>query len=283
MIEAISRRITLLCILAAACWLSLLTVINGYPLVFPDTGTYIRQAVKLEGVLDRPPYYSIFLLPLHLRLTLWAIPFAQNLLVSCVLFRWMGLVFERLTPPRALVVMLLTGALTYLPWCSNEIMPDVFTPLIVLVVFLVTQMHERLRLWEQAAWALLLTMMLAFHQANPLFALGLLVVMLASGWWQRRRGIWFARSALLVVGPVVLAITAQTLYGYLVIGRFTPSPAAPYFLLTRIIVDGPGREYLAKACPERHYFLCDHQSELNADADELLWDARSPLAAMRRR
>ncbi len=280
MIGAHRRRATLPCLIAAACWLSLLAVLNGYPLVFPDSGTYIRQAIELEGVLDRPPYYSLFLLPLHARLSLWGIPLAQNLLVCLVLFRWMALAFPAATPLRMLIVVLLTGAFTYLPWYSNQIMPDVFTPLILLVVFIVTQTQQRLHAWEQAAWALALAVMLAFHQASPALAIGLLLAMLPIGWWQQRRRAWFMRSAVLVVVPVLLAVAAQTLYGYLVIGRMTPSPAAPYFLLARVVADGPGRDYLAEACPQQHYFLCGRLPAVSASADELLWDAQSPLAAM---
>ena len=56
-----NRRVigrTLIWLVIAALALSSLALINGYPLVFPDTGTYIAQAVKLEGALDRPPYYT---------------------------------------------------------------------------------------------------------------------------------------------------------------------------------------------------------------------------------
>jgi len=46
---------------------------NGYPLVFSDTGTYLSQAVHHYLGWDRPVFYSLFLLPLHLTLTTWPV------------------------------------------------------------------------------------------------------------------------------------------------------------------------------------------------------------------
>lgn len=39
---------------------------NGYPIIFADTGTYLSQAIHRYLGWDRPPFYSLFMLPLHL-------------------------------------------------------------------------------------------------------------------------------------------------------------------------------------------------------------------------
>ena len=49
------------------CWVA---VWNGYPLVFPDSGAYIRAAIEHHNLADRPIYYSIFIALIHLRLSL---------------------------------------------------------------------------------------------------------------------------------------------------------------------------------------------------------------------
>src|SRR5262249_9145888 len=46
---------------------------NGYPLVFADTGTYLSQAIEHYIGWDRPVFYSLFLLPLHMTLTTWPV------------------------------------------------------------------------------------------------------------------------------------------------------------------------------------------------------------------
>ncbi|MBN9562714.1 MAG: hypothetical protein J0H14_18610 [Alphaproteobacteria bacterium] len=37
-------------------------LLNGYPLVFADTGTYLSQAIDHSLGWDRPVFYSFFLL-----------------------------------------------------------------------------------------------------------------------------------------------------------------------------------------------------------------------------
>ena len=59
--------------------------LNGYPLVFADTGTYLSQAIDHYIGWDRPPFYSLFMLPLHLTLTTWPVIIVQALLTAHVL------------------------------------------------------------------------------------------------------------------------------------------------------------------------------------------------------
>ena len=58
---------------------------NGYPLVFSDTGTYLSQAIEHYLGWDRPIFYSLFLLPLHMTLTTWPAIAVQALLMAHVL------------------------------------------------------------------------------------------------------------------------------------------------------------------------------------------------------
>ena len=103
--------------------LSIPALVNGYPLVFPDSGTYVAQAIALSGSTFHPPYYSLFLFPLHLRISLWPIVFAQGIFVSVFLF----LIVKVIEYKRPLVFLVaLTAILTLftsLPWFSGEICP----------------------------------------------------------------------------------------------------------------------------------------------------------------
>lgn len=282
-------------VVLAAFFLGTLSIINGYPLVFPDTGTYLRQAVRLEGSIDRPPFYSIFLLFLHMRISLWPIPFAQSAIVCVITFRFLALALPKLSILQIFLTIIATGFLSYLPWASNQIMPDIFTPLIVLIVFLLAMHWSQLLRAERIAFPIALAGMISFHQANLPFSLGLLPIVLIVQWTLARgshstqpsaiaparlRRRQLLRTILLIAGPAVMAGMAQASYAYAVIGRLTPSPAAPMFLLARVIYDGPGRAYLDEACPTKAYFLCSHRTELTGNWNYFLWDSRSPLRAM---
>jgi hypothetical protein len=87
--------------------------INGYPLVFSDTGTCLSQAIHHYLGWDRPIFYNLFLLPLHL---------VRRALLPLVSTWW-------LLPLLAAVALV-----SALPWLVSQLMPDLFTGPLVLAL-----------------------------------------------------------------------------------------------------------------------------------------------------
>ena len=125
---------------------------NGYPLVFSDTGTYLSQAIEHYVGWDRPVFYSLFLLPLHLTLTTWPAIAVQALLVAHVLH----LVRRTLLPEASVWWLLpLAGAMALassLPWFVSQLMPDVFTGVLVLVLALLIFAPNACRAANASGW-----------------------------------------------------------------------------------------------------------------------------------
>jgi hypothetical protein len=162
---------------AAAALLLWPALWNRYPIVFADTGTYLSQALAHYAGWDRPVFYSLFMLPLHLTLTVWPVVVAQALLAAWVLW----LVCLVLVPDISGVafvgfVFLLSGG-TWLPWLVCELMPDLFTPLLVLVLCLLAWVPERLSRWQQSILVGLAAFMIASQQSSLPLACVLLVVL----------------------------------------------------------------------------------------------------------
>ncbi len=148
---------------------------NGYPIVFADSGTYLSQAVHRYLGWDRPPFYSLFMLPLHWTVTTWPVVVAQAVLTSWVL----ALVWRMLAPARSPRWLIPGAALlavgTWLPWLVSELMPDVFTPLLVLTFCLLAFAPDRLARWERVALVPLVGFMIAAQQSSVAVWCGLLV------------------------------------------------------------------------------------------------------------
>ena len=272
---AIKNKANIMWAMASVAALSALAIYNGYPLVFFDSGTYIRQVLRLEGALDRPPFYSFFLLFVHLKLSLWPVPIVQNIIVVTLAFRALSLAFPELKPANVFRVIILAAVTTTLPWFSNQVMPDIFTPLIVLSVFCIVVGWTQVGKAEKVALSVSLCAMCSFHTASPVFAAIIAagaVIVAYSGQLVKREAV------IATVGAVLMAMVAQTLYTYTVTKRISPSAYTPVFLLGRLIGDGSARRFLAVACPTQQYVLCSRQGELTDDTDFFLWDPRSPLS-----
>ena len=124
---------------------------NRYPLVFSDTGTYLSQAIEHYAGWDRPIFYSLFLLPLHLTLTTWPVIAAQALLTAHTLHLARRTLFADASDWWLVPLAGVMATATALPWFVAQLMPDVFTGLLVLALILLILLPERLspgeRLW----------------------------------------------------------------------------------------------------------------------------------------
>jgi hypothetical protein len=287
-------------ILLAAPLLLWPAVFNGYPLVFSDTGTYLSQAVHHYLGWDRPVFYSLFLLPLHLTLTTWPVIVAQALLTTATLH----LLRRSLLPSvSAWWLVPLTGMLVIisaLPWLVSLIMPDLLTGLLVLSLGLLAFAAPSLSRGETIWLTGFTAFMIAAHQSHLMLALFLLPVMLPFQRWLRptteptlakpdgrlarvRRS--FAATYFCIetlVAPVVVApalacvaLVAVNLIGY---HRASVAPFSNIFSLARVIYDGPGMRTLKRDCPQTHWRLCDYINQFPANADLFLWQTDGPMA-----
>ena len=112
--------------------LSLAAIYNGYPLVYWDSGSYLRALIEWHNLPDRPVFYSVLLGLLHWRWSLWPVVFGQSILTVFVIDRTLTGLVPRCSATVSLSVLaILTGA-TSLPWFTGQIMPYLFAPIVVL-------------------------------------------------------------------------------------------------------------------------------------------------------
>ncbi len=252
-------------------------LLNGYPLVFADSGTYLSQAI--DGYLgwDRPVFYSLLLRLFHLKTSTWPPVVAQAGMTAwllCVLLRCM------LPAASAWWLVPLTGMLSIaspLPWFVSELMPDIFTSVVVIVLLLLTLYPAALHRWERLALFALGVAAVAVHSSHLPLALALILLLVPLRRRLRLTG-QFRRADLAVVVLVPCLAAAATI-GINLIGHHRASilPFGNVFLLARMLSDGPGRTALQQSCPTAGWRLCAYADRIPADSDHFLWDAGSPL------
>src|SRR3954466_6368133 len=180
---------------------------NGYPLVFADSGTYLGQALLGRASWDRPLFYSLFLHATHWRLSLWPTIFAQGLLVAHVLY--LSLRAVRLPGAMPLLVAACCLAvLTRLPFFAGQIMPDFFTGIVVLTLWLLGFRFHILSRGERVYVALLATISIAVHLSHLPLALAVAVAGGCTRWIldDLSAGIRSAARMAAPALPVVLAL-----------------------------------------------------------------------------
>jgi hypothetical protein len=236
---------------------------NGYPLVFSDTGTFLQQLLVPLMNWDKPWIYGPVLVLLSMKLTLWLPLLAQGACVSWVLW----LVQRVVRTPSAALHLLLCMVLAIgsaAPWFTSLLMPDIFAPLTVLLLFLLAFDSNARRRWPITA---LSVFAIAAHLAHLVIAAACLAVVLVL----RPRAL--LRTALPLAAAIMLLL-ATNLVGH---GRLSVSPYGSVIALARLVADGPAATYLEENCPAAGYRICNWAGRLPNDADVFLWHPAGPV------
>ena len=243
---------------------------NGYPLMFSDTGPLLEMGLEPSIGWDKPWIYGPFL-ALSGYTTLWLPLAAQALLTSWVLWLTQAVLGgPQVRLHLALCALLAVGSAA--PWFTALLMPDVFTPITVLCLF-VLAFGEGLSRVELAGATVLGSVAVASHLAHLILAAGCIAVLTLLRWRFGWRSLW--RPAV----PLAAALAMLLLTNAVGNGTFGISPYGSVFALARLVGDGPGRAYLDHACPDPGLRLCAWQGRLSADSDEFLWHPQGPLWA----
>lgn len=258
-----------LAILAGAALLLWPAFLNGYPLLFSDSGAFLHQTLGPLMIWDKPWIYGPFLHLFHWRITLWGPVLAQGVILSWLLWLVQRALRGRATPAAHLGLAAGLALATTAPFSAALLMPDIFAPVVVLCLFLLGCGRGALSTAEAAAVGIIGAVAIASHLSHlPLAAA--LVLLIGVLTWRLRP---LLRAALPLLAAVLLLLGTNWV-GH---GRPALSPHGATFLLARLIADGPAARTIAAACPERGWYLCAWAGRLPADSDEFLWSPDSPV------
>jgi len=249
-------------------------IYNGAPLVFSDTIAYAAAPARREVPDFFSPFYGLLIYPLHLQISLWPVLIAQALMVAHLLRLTARTVLSRSASDlKILSVVAALCALTGLPWFTTQIMPDVFTGVVALGIFLLVLGKSQLKRSTRTYLIALTTVAVCVHLSHvPLAILSFFLAALL-GW--RLAGI---TPRVVSAIPVVLGPTLLILFSVATTGQIALAKNGNVFLLAKLIAEGPAYTYLESACPEQGFRLCPFLTEMRGkSADELKWSGSSPL------
>jgi hypothetical protein len=266
-------------LLLASLLLSWVALFNRAPLVFSDTIAYSTAAFQREIPGLFSIFYSIFILPLHQGVSFWPVVFVQSAIIAHLLYLTARTVTRRRV--RKLDMLLIVAALAVfssLPWVSGEILPDVFTPVVLLGLFLIAFADGALSRAELIYVGTLTTLAIATHLSHVPIAAGQILICIALRLVFLGRSPhafrWAARLAL----PLVLAVASMFAVNLVSSHQLVLARNSNVFLLAKWIDEGPALSYLKEACPGVGYALCEYLEDLEGKShDELKWGGNSPF------
>src|SRR4051812_16896977 len=111
--------------------------LNGYPILFSDTGGLLEMGFGPSIGWDKPWVYGPLLAAFSLHVTLWLPLIAQGAVLAYVLRLTQWSLIQP-APARQVLLCLVLAAGTAAPWITATLMPDAFTPVVVLGIAAMT-------------------------------------------------------------------------------------------------------------------------------------------------
>jgi hypothetical protein len=245
---------------------------NGYPLVNPDTATYLASGFKPETPFDRPITYGLLARLLSFNgFSLWSVVFAQSYLISCLLYRVIkALVRSRRMARAFLLIVLLLSAGSSLSWLVSQVQPDVFTPVGFLCIVLILIGKEEKR--TIVLLYVLFFLSVAMHLSHPLLFCASLtcIFFIVRIFVPDNRRIYGNVNQKIAI-LILLSLASIAIMGPAI------SKSKHVFFVGSLLEKGVLKKYLDDQCPTSDYKICAYKDVLPAHADEFWWDSNSPL------
>ncbi len=254
---------------------------NRYPLLYPDSLTYIgdghlvARAIFLHRLSEyygmRSFIYSLGILPCHWNITLWPVVVFQSLITAWLIWLVVRSILKRNTVAFYLALTLILTVLTSVGWFVCLIMPDFLAPTLCLSIYLLIFANDTLSRIERIAVMLIGCWAIASHASHLILAVWMCLALVLILSLQRQP----IRRSLKTIAPLVCiviaaAIAQLTLHAYLY-GTPTLNGDRPPFLMARIIADGPGKTYLQRHCAHLDWAICDSVQNLSDNEDDFFW------------
>src|ERR1044072_8336481 len=183
-------------------------IYNGFPLVYPDTGTYISACFEHFLPRDRPLVYSFFIRHVSLATSLWIPVFLQSAIISWLVF----LLFRHVARVKRIFVfhlstLVLLTVTTGIAVNTGQLIADVFTPVVLLTSAFLLFVPELTRA-TKITLCILFIFSVTTHLSHLPLALGIAVWALAASFIFRKRSStafdFFRSLKLLVLIPAAI-------------------------------------------------------------------------------
>lgn len=281
---------SLLIIIIGALILMYLAFYNGYPLLYPDSGTYISAISHASLPQFRAFAYCVFTAGTSLYLSLFTTVFLQSVILSFCLYQCS---IHLIPYPKKkyntivfFIILILLCLTTGVAIFAGQIMADITTPILLLTLILIIY-TPKLSLRIQVVYLLLLFFSIRSHSSHLLILLGTLIMLMLMHifhrMWQRKT-IKFSQYFMPRVHLIILSIVLCMLSGLflnsineLIIwkrgGDFSLiSRGGSIFLFARLMDTPIVTDFLATECPkDSSYRLCQYRKNLAKSANDFLW------------
>ncbi|MBD2774787.1 hypothetical protein [Iningainema tapete] len=261
----------------AICLFMLLfpAIINGYPLTFDDTATYIGSGFDSYVPQDRPIFYGFFIRQTSLGISLWLTVVAQSLLLLFCL-RILNKYFFRKNSSIWLIFAL--SFLSGVSWVTSCVMPDIFIPIGILSVLEILFFKSLLNKYEKVILFCIFCLSIMVHLSSIPILLLFLITILAIAQIANinilriKRDILYLLTTIILLSFIIIPGINKTQNA-----GFSLSKGGPVFFAARLSEARVLKPLMEFECPKLRTKACDYINDYSSNLNKFLWDSSSPF------
>ena len=121
-------------------------MINGYPLVLTDTELYIQAGRELKTLEDRSFIYGWILVYSALKKSFFISIFFQSIIFNSVFFLFLQKQFHENAGKYFIYLILFLSLFTSLAWDVCYLMPDIFSSISLILIYLILVEKNKTRI-----------------------------------------------------------------------------------------------------------------------------------------
>lgn len=256
--------------------------INGFPIIFSDTGMYIRSGIEWFVPENRPVMFGVFLMLTSLRYCLWLTVIVQGMLVTycCYLLLQTTVRNNGHLKKLTLLLMLILSLFTSLSWFSAQLAPDILcaiAPLALLVLFLDKSRYVSRKL---TLIAIFLVCNLS-HTSSLLISLGLSgFILVGTLFWRKHQEL---RKAILLCVLSTLSFPLLMTINYSISGKFTTGENSYIFTSAKLANLGLLQKYLRENPKGKDYQLATMVDDIKEKSNHFIWNKESVIHKLPRK
>ena len=244
----------------------LAALVNGYPLWYPDTSTYLASGFELETPADRPIFYGIFIRIVSLNgWSAWLVILAQAAIMYYLLKLTFHNFFPSWTKINSTITILLLSLFSSFSFVTSQLITDVFSPIGALCLFHLF-FNKALDKSNRNGLIAIYILSILMHMSH----IGINIILIGTLWlfskiiygkFEHRKSIVFTLLTLSCLASMGSAL----------------GKSSHVFLMARLSENGILKKYLDENCKRKNYKICAFKDNLPTSANAFLWEKDSPV------
>lgn len=248
-------------ILLGALFLLFHGLFNKFPLIYPDTGTYLYSGFEVFAPSDRPVFYGLLIRHLSLYESPWFIIYGQAIIVSYILY----LFFETYSSSpekinsRFLIFTAFASFCSSLSYFVSYVIPDIFTS-VSFVCLLLLLKYNHLKLYNKIVTIAVFAVSIATHSSHYLIFFIYIAILLPITHFK----IFKFEYKNIMLSAGILATTCISIVGfnYVLTKEAFISRGGHVFMMARFNEWGILKQYLDENCESKNYKICPYKDNI---------------------